>query len=178
VGDWSFNPRSTPSRLSFVHSPPIPPPPHSSLPPIPPSTTLNRPSMSPSPLLRDVGSNSNATTHLRSEDDPHPPLPFPKGCGRLILARRRNLGRWKHEGGPRVWEAHAVCPNNEPRFSLWFIFFFPRSSNPADSSVPNANAANNDADKDKSRQRRKHQVDTEVECSPTQPQQLEPQGCS
>jgi hypothetical protein len=89
VVNRSFNHPSTASRLMFVHFPPS----HhhhlhhrhlSS-----PSTTLRNSARCPSPLWRDVGTNSNLSTHLRSEDAP-PPLPFPKGCGRLILAQRRN----------------------------------------------------------------------------------------
>jgi len=60
-------------------------------------------STSPSPLLRDVGSTTNATAPSQARMQPHPPLPFPKGCGRFNLARRRIWrGRTTKGGGQEV----------------------------------------------------------------------------
>ena len=97
-GERSFNPPSTPSRLIFDHSLSsfhhhLGPPHHKS-----PATTPNNPTASPSPLLRDVGSPTNATAPSEARMQPQPPLPFPKGCGRLRFARRRKCGRRKARG--------------------------------------------------------------------------------
>jgi hypothetical protein len=91
-GERSFNPPSTPSRLIFPSSlifhHHLGPPHHKS-----PATTPNNPTVSPSPLLRDVGSLTNATAPSEARMQPQPPLPFSKGCGRLRCARGRNRGR-------------------------------------------------------------------------------------
>ena len=86
----SLNMPSTPSQLRFVRSSPIPLPPLSLSPPILPSNQRCNSEMSPSPLLRDVGSNSNTQTCLEMPALLHPPLPFPEGCGRLKFAWRKN----------------------------------------------------------------------------------------
>ena len=93
--------------VDICSSPLIPPlplarPRHLNLPPM----ACNDPALSPSPLLRDVGSNSNATTHLRSEDDQHPP-PLSKGMWAVFLmldfldAWQRNRGMRNARGDPR-----------------------------------------------------------------------------
>jgi len=48
--------------------------------------------MSPSPLLRDMGSSNIAPAPSEARMQLLPPLPFPKGCGWLGLARGRNGG--------------------------------------------------------------------------------------
>jgi len=87
-GEWSLKLRSTPSRLRFIHPPPIPLPPPSPSPLASSSTTRYNPAVSPSPLLRDVGSNQNASAQSEAHQ-PQSPLPFQ---GRLIVARWRNWG--------------------------------------------------------------------------------------
>jgi hypothetical protein len=44
---------------------------------------------SPSPPLRDVGSINAVTAPSQARKLPQPPLPFPKGCGRLTVVRQR-----------------------------------------------------------------------------------------
>jgi hypothetical protein len=69
----------------------------------------------PLPSHEGCGPVFKTSTHLGSEIAP---LPFPKGCGRFIVVRRRfdgGLGEGKGPGGPMKWEAHAVRLGNEPR---------------------------------------------------------------
>jgi hypothetical protein len=79
---------STTSRLICAHSLSsfhhhLRPPYH-----ISPPTTPNHLATSPTPLLRDVGSANDIPTTSQAKTQPQPPLPFPKGCGRLIVVRR------------------------------------------------------------------------------------------
>ena len=64
--------------------------------------------MSPSPLLRDVGSTTNVSAPSQARMQPQPPLPFPKGCGRLSLTRRRIRGGRKTRKGPMKWGARVL----------------------------------------------------------------------
>ena len=78
--------------------------------------------MCPSPLLRDVGTNNIALTHLISEDEAAVAPPLSKG---MWAANSRSTEEWgmdKHEGGPKEWEAYPVRPHNEPRGKSWFVF--------------------------------------------------------
>ena len=50
----------------------------------------------------------------------HPPLPSSEGCGRQPTGV---LGVEKREGGPRKWEAQAVCRENGQQQKLLPIFF-------------------------------------------------------
>jgi hypothetical protein len=97
-GKRSFNSPSIPSRLIFTHSLSsfhhhLRPPHHNS-----PTTTPNNLAASPSPPLRDVGPTSHPTAPSQARMQSQPPLPFSKGCGRLIIARRRS-GGWKNMRG-------------------------------------------------------------------------------
>jgi len=65
-----------------------------------PAATPNNPATSPSPLLRDVGSTLNPTASSQARMPTQPPLPFPKGCGQLRFAQRRNWGGRKARGDP------------------------------------------------------------------------------
>jgi len=121
-GEQSCNLPSTTSWLifdyslsSFHHH--LGPPHHKS-----PVTTPNNLTVSPSLLLRDVGSPTNATAPSEARMQPQPPLPFPKGCGRLIFAWCRNWGGRKTRGGPRKWEAQVVRHQNKRRLQSLFIF--------------------------------------------------------
>ena len=109
-GERSFNPPSTPSRLnftSFIHH-------HlstttSALALSTQSSNLDS-AASLSPPLRDVGSIHIASVPSQARMLSQPPLPFPKGCGRHSLARRRIRGGRKTRG------THEVgCPNGELR---------------------------------------------------------------
>ena len=57
--------------------------------------------------------------------------------------------REKPQGGPRKWEAHVVCLENEPRLPLWFVFtnplFYPI---PLTTLVPNTSISNDDVTRD------------------------------
>ena len=91
---------STPSRLIFAHPPSFF---HHHLRPLHhklPATTLKNPRASPSPLLRDVGSLNNASAPSEARLQPQPPLPFPKGCGRLGLAQGKKGGTTNAKGDP------------------------------------------------------------------------------
>jgi hypothetical protein len=122
-----LNPPSTPSRLIFNHSlssfrhhhlhlrhhhsPPTQP---------------NRPVTSPSPLLRDVGSTvDNPVPHARTQ--PASPLPFSKGCGRLIVVRRRNGGR-RNMRGTQVGGPHSTSRKRATTFVM--ARFFPSLFDP------------------------------------------------
>ena len=102
-----MNSTSTPSMVE-LHScsstttspPPLLQPPPPSLAPTPPPTSPGDPVTSPSPLLRDVGSVNIVTAPSQARMLPQPPLPFPEGCGRLTIARRRNRGRRKMREDP------------------------------------------------------------------------------
>jgi len=120
-GEQSLKLRSTPSRLRFAHHLPIPLPPPSPSPPTSPSSSGRNPEMSPSPLLRDVGSSSGIPNSLRNAN-PAASSPFQRdvdGSSSLDGGMREVDTR----GGPRVWEARQVHPENEPQHSLWFVFF-------------------------------------------------------
>ena len=105
-GERSLKRTSTASRLIFVllhhlSTPPSPSPSSS-------STTHVKSPTSPSPLLKDVGSTSTASAPSEARMQPQSPLPFPKGCGRLSLSRRRIRGRRE------MREAHEVgCPGGK-----------------------------------------------------------------
>jgi hypothetical protein len=80
-----------------------------------PSTTFARaltasnvagdPVTSPSPLLRDVGSVNIAPAPSQARLLLLPPLPFPKGCGRLGLTQWWNREGRKTRRGPMKWDA-------------------------------------------------------------------------
>ena len=99
-GERSFNHTSTASRLMFAH--PLsfhnhhPPPRHPNSPP----NDTRHPARSPSPLLRDVGPIDNTSASFEARTKPQPPLLFPTGCGRLLVARRRNWGVINVRGDP------------------------------------------------------------------------------
>ena len=60
---------------------------------------------------------------LRSEDASAAAPPFPKGCGRLTLARRGNRGRINTRGDPGYGRPVQYVTKNEPRrLSSWFVF--------------------------------------------------------
>ena len=83
MGERSLNRTSTPSRLIFVHPPPVPPPPLSSL---PPHFALNHTQSlgnEPLPSLEGCGLKSKLYSSLGNPDPLHPPLPSPEGCGQL-----------------------------------------------------------------------------------------------
>jgi hypothetical protein len=116
AGYRSLKHTSTPSRLIFVH-------PRSSYhhqfraPRLDShSTTPNRPATSPSPLSRDVGSNSSTSVHSGTRTRLHPPLPFPQGCGRLKLARRRNWGVETRRGTQEVGGPDSASPKRTTTF--------------------------------------------------------------
>jgi hypothetical protein len=123
-GKRSFNPPSTTSRLilarslsCFYHHPH---PRHFESHP----TTRRNTATTPSPHLRDVGSTTNAPSNAdrRIQVTPAPPLSigmWAARCCSIEVLERRNM-----KGGPMKWEAHAVCPENEPQPSLWFVFVF------------------------------------------------------
>ena len=51
---------------------------------------------------------------LTSQARMHPsPSSFQRDVGQLILTQWEELETDKHEGGPKEWEAHAVCLKNE-----------------------------------------------------------------
>jgi len=114
------------------HSPSLtitsPPPPLPSL--SPPPTSSVDPAASPSPQLRDVGFKNAATVPSQARMNPQPPLPFPKGCGQLMLARWRNQGARRARGtlevGGPVGElrntSHDVCRGS------CSLFIFPSPS--------------------------------------------------
>ena len=77
-----------------------PPPPLPSL--SPPPTSSVDPAASPSPPLRDVGFKNAATVPSQARMNPHPPLSFPKGCG------RPNLTRWRIRGGRKMKATHEM----------------------------------------------------------------------
>ena len=134
-GERSFNSTSTPSTVElhscFVHH-------HLSSTSPPASTTFARvhtasivawrPRHGPSPLLRDVSSVNIAPALSQARMLPQPPLPFPKGCGRLILARWRNRRGRMMRGGPIKWEAQpgeSWNTNHDVyRGSCFFLSFF------------------------------------------------------
>jgi hypothetical protein len=94
----SLKPPSTPSRLTLVR--PLsflyhhPPPRHLNTLP----TSRRNSTTSPSPLLRDVGSTIN-TPGRANGPQPHPPLPFPKGCGRAHTCSTAELGAGRNTRG-------------------------------------------------------------------------------
>jgi len=108
---------------------PPPPPPR----PRPLNSTPTTPiytDTSPSPRLRDVGSSNNTAAPSEARTQARLPLPFPKGCGRPIITRRRIwVGRNKrwHPGHPghrrrrREWEALRMR-NETSHDTLWFVF--------------------------------------------------------
>ena len=110
-----MNSTSTPSMVE-LHScsstttspPPLLQPPPPSLAPTPPPTSSGDPVTSPSPLLRDVGSVNIITAPSQARVLPQPPLPFPKGCGRLKLTRRRIRRGRKTREGPMKWGARVM----------------------------------------------------------------------
>jgi len=55
-------------------------------------TTPNDADTSLSPHLRDVGSSNTTSASSEARMKPQPPLPFPKECGLLLVAGRRNWG--------------------------------------------------------------------------------------
>jgi len=105
-GKWSFNPPSTPSQLnlallplSFIHHNLSTTAPTLAL---SPQTSNINSAASPFPPLRDVGSINIALVPSQARIQSQPPLPFPKGCGRVSLARRRI------RGGRKMQETHEV----------------------------------------------------------------------
>jgi hypothetical protein len=70
--------------------------------------------MSPSPLLRDVCSlKTLAPSEARSQ--PPPPLPFPKGCGWLILTSTTTtkMGRSTYEDDVAYDRDHYLNSDND-----------------------------------------------------------------
>jgi len=124
----------------FVRFPPSHHHHHLHLHSVPHSTTPNNPARCPSPLLRDVGPIPNPSTHLRSEDEAAVALPFPKGCGRLILARKRNRGGGKTRGDPGIGRPTRYVTKHEPRYTSWPFLFI--SCHPNDHFLLKADVAN------------------------------------
>jgi len=93
---------STASRLIFAHSLLPPPPPPSPSPSTPPTSHVNTATI-PSPLMRDVGSFNTPSAPSQARLQPNLPLPFPKGCGRVSLARRRARQRQGMKRRHRRW---------------------------------------------------------------------------
>ena len=119
---------SIPSQLIFVHPHPsyyhhfrLP---HLDL----PSTTPSWLAMSPSPPLRDVGSNSNPSTHSEMPTPLLPPSPFQRDMGGSI-SLDEGSGEGETWGETQEWEARLVRSKHEPQWKLWFIFSHP-SLNP------------------------------------------------
>ena len=105
------------------------PPPLPSL--SPPPTSSVDPAASPSPPLRDVGFKNAATVPSQARMNPHPPLPFPKGCGQLMLARWRNQGARRARGTHQVGGPGGVSRNtnhDKRRGSCSFSFSHPPHS--------------------------------------------------
>jgi len=136
----SFNHTSTASRLMFVRFPPS----HhhhlhhhhpSSL-----STTLKTRHGAP-PLSGGMWAQT-PTPQLTSEagTKPQSPLPFPKGCGQLILARRRNRGDGKMRGDPGIGRPMRYVMKHEPRQTSWPFLFV--SCHPNDHFLPKPNVTN------------------------------------
>jgi len=115
----SFNHPSTASQLMFVCFPPSH---HHHRHPSSFLTTLRNSARCPSHLWKDVGPNPNLSTHLRGEDAPPPTPPLSKGMWAAHSHSTEEFGRWKHEGRPRNWEAHAVC--HETRATTFVVAHF------------------------------------------------------
>jgi len=96
----------------FVHS--LPPPLPSPL-PLPPLTYVPTQVRSPSPQQRDVGPTT-CLSSLRSEDAAAAAPLLSKGMWVASYSLDgRNWGWINTKGGPREWEAHAVCHDDKPR---------------------------------------------------------------
>jgi hypothetical protein len=95
-GERSFNPPSTPSRLTFARLPSffhhhLRPPHHKS-----PPTTPKNPPASPSPLFRDVGSLNNVSAPSEARCSLSRPSPFERDVG---AKEEETRGQEKGKGG-------------------------------------------------------------------------------
>jgi hypothetical protein len=96
-----------------------------------PTTTPEHTATSPSPLLRDVGSTTNAPGCAeRTAAAAAPPLS--KGMWAAQYRSTEELGMDKHEGGPIEWEAPVV--SYETRATTFVVARF-RGNNPTDQST-------------------------------------------
>jgi hypothetical protein len=77
--------------------------------------------MSPSPPLRDVDLITDAGDSA-SHKNKDPPLPFLKGCGRVLTCLTEDWGMEKHEeGDPGVGGPIGVSQNMSHDNLSWFI---------------------------------------------------------
>ena len=114
---------STASRLIFVR------PPSTTILALAPASLSCHPSDEPFPLLRDVGiiNTASAPSEARKEQ---PPLPFPKGCGRVVLLDD-DPGREDEEGEPMKWEASLVSYETRATTFVVVRFRYPPSLSPS-----------------------------------------------
>ena len=101
-GERSLKRTSTASQLIFVRSLLLLH--HLSTPPSPSpsSTTPVQLADEPLPSIEGCGLDFHQLDSLTSEDTAQPPLPFPKGCGRLSLVRQMIQGGRKTKGAHEV----------------------------------------------------------------------------
>ena len=72
-----------------------------------PQPSATPPGHEPLPSIEGCGLINNALVPSEARTQPQPPLPFSKGCGRLIVARRRNGGWWNTKGAQEVGGRHS-----------------------------------------------------------------------
>ena len=87
--------------------------------------------MSPSPLMRDVGSNTNAPANVKWTA-PTPAPPLSNGMWAAYSCVMEELGRKDNQGEPMKSEAHVVRRENGPRQMSWPVFSYPSSIDPSD----------------------------------------------
>jgi hypothetical protein len=122
-----FKPHINPITVEFRSSSPILPPPPPPWPP-PFATNHTRPSGNePLPSLEGCGLKIKRLNSLGNNDSAVPAPPLTRGMWAAHRCSTEDLESREHEGGPRVWEAHLVHHQNEPRLLSWFVF---RVSNP------------------------------------------------
>ena len=102
--------------LSFLHHHHSPSPS-----PFAPNDTQRR-GCEPLPSHEGCGPYSKTLTHLRSEVAPQPPLPFPKGCGRFIVVRRRIGGGRNIRGDPGSGRPMRCVSKTNHDWKSWFVF--------------------------------------------------------
>ena len=118
------------SSRSFLF--PLPPPPfHINLPP----THTCQQGLEPLPSLEGCGPKSKPQNSDPTTSAP----PLSRGMWAAQVHSMEEWGWEKHKGGPRVWEAHVVHHENEPRWTLWFIFLFLHVFHPTDRFQPMPN---------------------------------------